>query len=196
MPLKDFYTGVRRTVMQPGELLADIAFRPLDPETERGTFLKLGLRRAQAISVVNVAVILRLEGSAVAEASITLGSVAPTIIHAPEAESYLAGQTLSDEAVSRAKELMEQKERSACDSLVERLDGISCRFGEMLTQRVILPVWIFRYQYKGKTQRAVMNGQTGELHGERPVSALKVALAIGIPLAIVIGAVIFMVVRG
>jgi xanthine dehydrogenase iron-sulfur cluster and FAD-binding subunit A len=106
--LKDFYTGVRRTVMQPDELLTDIAFRPLDPQTERGTFLKLGLRRAQAISVVNAAVVLRFEGEAVAGAAITLGSVAPTIIHAPEAEAYLIGQTLADGVIDRAAELTAQ----------------------------------------------------------------------------------------
>ena len=49
---------------------------------QRGTFIKLGLRRAQAISVVNAAVLITLDGSQVAKAVITLGSVAPTIIHA------------------------------------------------------------------------------------------------------------------
>jgi hypothetical protein len=35
-----------------------------------------------------------------------------------------------------------------------------------------------------------MNGQTGELHGERPVSPLKVALAIAIPVVIIVAIVI------
>jgi hypothetical protein len=35
-----------------------------------------------------------------------------------------------------------------------------------------------------------MNGQTGELHGERPVSGLKVALAIAIPIVIIAGIII------
>ena len=94
MPLKDFYTGVRRTVMLPDEILIDIAFQPLKAN-ERGMFIKLALRRAQAISVVNVAVVLEFEkvegevaASPVKRARITLGAVAPTIIHAPEAESF------------------------------------------------------------------------------------------------------------
>ena len=99
--------------------------------------------------------------------------------------------SMSEEEAERiARELMEGHERSACEQLVERLDGVSCRFGDFLTQRVIVPVWVFRYRYKGKVQRAVMNGQTGELHGRRPTSALKIALAIGIPIAIVIGIII------
>jgi DNA-directed RNA polymerase subunit RPC12/RpoP len=92
-----------------------------------------------------------------------------------------------DEATRRAREIVEQKERTACEQLADRIDGVSVEFGEFITQRVIVPVWVFRYRYKGNNQRAVMNGQTGELHGQRPVSPIKVALAIGIPAVIVIG---------
>lgn len=45
--------------MQPDEMLTDIAFRALQPN-QRGVFLKLGLRQAQAIAVVNCAVVLTL----------------------------------------------------------------------------------------------------------------------------------------
>jgi CO/xanthine dehydrogenase FAD-binding subunit len=82
---KDFYTGLRQTVMQPDEMLAGISFPALN-SSERGIFLKLGLRRAQAIAVINVALVLGFEGDTVSSAAITLGSVAPTIIHAPVAE--------------------------------------------------------------------------------------------------------------
>ncbi|HET6846731.1 MAG TPA: FAD binding domain-containing protein, partial [Anaerolineales bacterium] len=86
--LRDFYRGVRKTVMEPDELLEEITFPALDA-AHRGTFVKLALRRAQAIAVVNVAVVLGLEGKKVASAAIALGSVAPTIIRASEAEAYL-----------------------------------------------------------------------------------------------------------
>jgi hypothetical protein len=95
-----------------------------------------------------------------------------------------------EEAIRRAREIIEGKEKSECAGVIERLDSASTRFGDFITQRVILPVWVFRYAYKGKVQRAVMNGQTGELHGERPVSGLKIALAIGIPIVIIAAIVI------
>ena len=102
--LKDFYTGVRKTVMQPDEILMDIAF-PALKKNQRGTFIKLALRRAQAISVINVAVVLGLEAATVQSASITLGAVAPTIVHAEEAEQYLAGKALTEEVISEAARL-------------------------------------------------------------------------------------------
>ena len=99
--LKDFYLGVRKTVMRPDEMLVDISF-PALTETQRGTFIKLALRRAQAISVINVAIVLDLDLPTVKSASITLGAVSPTIIHAEEAEKYLAGKELNEENINEA----------------------------------------------------------------------------------------------
>ena len=101
IPLREFYTGVRQTVMQPDEMLVDIAFPALRAD-QKGVFLKLGLRRAQAISVVNAAVVLTMEGERVQQAAITLGAVAPTIIHARKAETYLTGRTLAPETTAQA----------------------------------------------------------------------------------------------
>jgi len=99
--LKDFYTGVRKTVMQADEMLVDISFLAMTA-TARGTFIKLALRRAQAISIIDVAVILDFQAGTVKSASITLGAVEPIIIHAREAEKYLAGKQLTDEVIEKA----------------------------------------------------------------------------------------------
>jgi carbon-monoxide dehydrogenase medium subunit len=112
--LQDFYTGVRKTVLQPDEMLVDIAFPALKPN-QRGTFVKLGLRRAQAISVVNVAVVLTLEREKVRSASIALGSVSPTIIHASTAEEYLLGKKLSERIIQRAAEITAEASRPIDD---------------------------------------------------------------------------------
>ena len=102
--LKDFYKGVRKTVMQPDEMLVDISF-PAMATTARGTFIKLALRRAQAISIIDVAVILDTEAGSIKSAAISLGAVAPTIIRAPEAERYLIGKPLTDEVFEEAARL-------------------------------------------------------------------------------------------
>lgn len=106
LAFQDFFKGVRKTSLKGDEMLVDIAFRPLEAN-ERGTFLKLGLRQAQAISVVNVAAILAFDDDlragappiSVGGGRITLGSVAPTIVRARDAERALAGHRLTDETI-------------------------------------------------------------------------------------------------
>ncbi|MEZ4666716.1 MAG: FAD binding domain-containing protein [Anaerolineae bacterium] len=104
VPLSGFYTGLRKTVMRPDEMLTAITFPALSQQ-EKGNFIKLGLRRAQAISVVNVAVVLQFVGKKVEKATITLGCVAPTIIRVPVAEQVLLGQRLTDDAIANAARL-------------------------------------------------------------------------------------------
>jgi len=114
VPLEHFYTGVRRTVMRPDEMLVDISFPAMQPN-QRGTFIKLGLRRAQAISLVNVALLLTFQDDRVEKAAITLGAVAPTIIHAREAESFLVGRPLDEASIEEASRLAEQASRPIDD---------------------------------------------------------------------------------
>jgi carbon-monoxide dehydrogenase medium subunit len=102
--LRDFYRGVRKTVMQPDEMLVDISF-PAMETTARGTFIKLALRRAQAISIIDVAVVLDMQADTIKSAAIALGAVAPTIIRAPKAEKYLTGKQPTDEIFEEAARL-------------------------------------------------------------------------------------------
>jgi len=114
VPLLDFYTGVRKTVMQPDEMLVDITF-PALRKGQRGTFLKLGLRRAQAISLVNTAIVLDFKPGGIKSAAITLGAVAPTIVHAAEAEAYLVGKELTEDVIARTSELASNASRPIDD---------------------------------------------------------------------------------
>ncbi len=115
VPFAEFHTGVRRTVMAPDEMIVDIAFAPLS-EHQHGAYLKLGLRRVVTIAVVNVAVVVELaDDGTVTEARIALGSVAPTIIRAPEAEAFLVGKPLSDESIAQAAQLASEAARPIDD---------------------------------------------------------------------------------
>ncbi|MFC2053957.1 FAD binding domain-containing protein [Chloroflexota bacterium] len=110
--LSEFYRGVRKTIMQPEEMLIDISI-PAMKRNQRGAFVKLGLRRAQAISVVNAAMVVTFRDSSSPKGSnlqiedvvITLGAVAPMIIHTSQAERYLKGRQLDQDAISYAAEL-------------------------------------------------------------------------------------------
>jgi xanthine dehydrogenase iron-sulfur cluster and FAD-binding subunit A len=97
--LDDFYPGFRQTALQPDEMIREIRI-PAMQTNQRGLFLRLGLRRAQAISVIDFAVVLTIDAAVVTDARIMLGSLAPTIVHARTVEAYLLGKQL-DEAVCR-----------------------------------------------------------------------------------------------
>jgi carbon-monoxide dehydrogenase medium subunit len=114
VPLSEFYTGVRRTVMAPDEIITDIAFKGL-AESQPSYFIKTALRKAQAISVINISVILDLAGDKVSKARITLGAAAPTIIHAEKAEDFLVGKVLSEPVIEAAGELTSQAAQPISD---------------------------------------------------------------------------------
>ncbi len=122
VPLSEFYRGVRQTVMRPDEILVDIAFPAMQPN-QRGTFIKLGLRKAQAISVVNAAVVVTFEDDEtkpiserrVQKAAITLGAVTPVIGHAFQAEQALVGKTLTEEVIEEVSCLAQDAARPIDD---------------------------------------------------------------------------------
>lgn len=104
LTMPEFFKGVRKTALEPDEMITDICI-PKPKPAMRGTFVKLALRRAQAISVVNAAVVARFIEGKVAYVRITLGSVAPTIVRAVHAENYLLGKRLTDQIIAVAGEL-------------------------------------------------------------------------------------------
>lgn len=160
VPLEDFYTGLRTTVMRPDEMLVDIVF-PAMRSNQKGTFTKLGLRNAQAISVVNVGVILTLEDERITDASITMGAVAPRIIHARQAEKFLVGLTLDDEGIKQAA-FLTQKEAAPIDDLrgsayyrkemvrVCTMRGLhAIRDGHYLSEMPDKPILLWGNKYQG-----------------------------------------------
>jgi carbon-monoxide dehydrogenase medium subunit len=120
VPLDQFMRGVRKTALEPDEMMTEISFRALGPN-ECGTFIKLGLRRAQAISVVNAAVVVGFDAptrdvhAPIQRAEITMGSVAPTIVAAPDAQEFLRGKRLDDATIERAAQLAMQAARPIDD---------------------------------------------------------------------------------
>ena len=104
VPISEFYTGPRRTVLRHDELLTEIRVTPLAAH-QRGLFLKLGLRRAQAISVIDMALVIGFDGEVVTSAAVALGSVAPTIVRASSVEAFLVGNRLTPQVCHEVGEL-------------------------------------------------------------------------------------------
>ncbi|MCC6170339.1 MAG: FAD binding domain-containing protein [Caldilineaceae bacterium] len=105
LPLAAFYTGFRKVDLAPDEILTRISFAALD-DAQGGAFIKLGLRRAQAISVLSVAAIVRRDAAGgVTQAAISLGAVAPAVIRAQAAEQFLVGKRLDESVIGEAARL-------------------------------------------------------------------------------------------
>lgn len=105
LPLAAFYTGFRKVDLAPDEILTRISFAALD-DGQGGAFIKLGLRRAQAISVLSVAAVVRRDAQGViTQAAISLGAVAPVVIRATDAEQFLIGKRLDESVIGAAARL-------------------------------------------------------------------------------------------
>jgi carbon-monoxide dehydrogenase medium subunit len=101
LTLESFHTGVRTTRLRPGELVTGISLRKMR-SGERGVFVKLGNRRAQAISVIHLTALLDIEDGLVTAARLLAGSVAPVIVELSSAVEYLVGKPLSPEVIKEA----------------------------------------------------------------------------------------------
>jgi carbon-monoxide dehydrogenase medium subunit len=102
MPLSEFFVGPRKTALKPDEMLLDIVI-PRKNLGKPTAFVKFGLRKGQALALVNVAASAWIDaGQAFIEPRIALGAVAPTVIRAPTAESWLAGKAPTRENMSEA----------------------------------------------------------------------------------------------
>lgn len=56
-------------------------------------------------------------------------------------------------------------------------------------KHILLPVWVAAYRFRGKSFRFVVNGQSGEVQGEYPLSTWKVAFLVLLALIVIAGGV-------
>jgi xanthine dehydrogenase YagS FAD-binding subunit len=87
------------TVIAPNELLTRVRLPALGAGT-KAAYHKQGERESYDWPICDVAVVLRMEGKVIRQASIAMGWVAPTPRRAAEAEKLLVGKTL-DEGLAR-----------------------------------------------------------------------------------------------
>lgn len=73
----------------------------------------------------------------------------------------------------------------------QRVSNISTQYNNVTFKHILLPLWISAYRYNEKVYRFTINARTGEVHGERPYSAAKIALAIITVIAVVASAIWF-----
>ena len=102
----DVFTGVKKTILAPGELIEAVRVPTLRRPT-RQLFRKVGTRAAQAISKTVAAGLLWLKrDGTVEELRFALGSVAPTVRRLRAAEGLVRGRRLTREVVEEAARLV------------------------------------------------------------------------------------------
>jgi aerobic carbon-monoxide dehydrogenase medium subunit len=103
IPLEGFFKGPGQTTIEPEEILCGVVLKE-PPPYSGGGYVKLGVRKALEISLVNVAAFITLDGpnGPIKEARIVLGSVAPMPIRSPSAEAALMGERPDDELFEKA----------------------------------------------------------------------------------------------
>ncbi len=106
IPIEQFFVAYRKTALRPDELIEEVYFNEMNSK-DRGAYIKIGLREANAISIVDVAVALRARSphESFAEARVALGAVAPTIRRARKSEQALTHTPLNDETMWKAASL-------------------------------------------------------------------------------------------
>jgi len=113
----------------------------------------------------------------------------------PFGPQFLAGFLAEEYSVEpkegweKAKGQIVDSERKECS---KALDGdtqrglrVNTRLSAITWKHMLLPLYVAAYMYGAKTFRFVVNGQTGEVQGEAPISWIKV----GIIAAVVAGAI-------
>jgi len=103
LPAREFFLGPGQTALQPSEFLAAVRF-PQPPSGSAGKYLKLGRSKAGDLSLVGVAIFgfPNETTSSGYRFRVVLGSVAPVVLRALEAEQVLASQPPGDETFALA----------------------------------------------------------------------------------------------
>jgi len=114
----------------------------------------------------------------------------------PYNDKYLSGfrsesyQVDVATGLNEAKEKMKYVVRSSVNSDIggdeQRIMSMNTVYNDITFKHILLPIWISSYRFKDKVFRFIINGQTGEVQGERPYSALKIALFIGAILLVIL----------
>lgn len=86
------------------------------------------------------------------------------------------------EAYKEAQKIMAQEIEDAIEKDIggddQKIDSKDISENNIEYKHILAPLWISAFRYNNKSYRFIINGQTGELSGNRPYSTLKIVLCI------------------
>jgi len=107
IPIEELFLAPNQTLLKKDEVIAEIEFSSLNSNNGnlKSAYEKFGLRNAMAISIVSVAIVLKLRDEKyIEDVKIALGAVAPKPIRAQKVENILQGETLSQSLIEKSAE--------------------------------------------------------------------------------------------
>ena len=113
IPVADFFEGPLATALGPGEILTGIQV-PQPPAGSGGAYLKLE-RKVGDYATAGVAVFLTVNDGVCQQAGIGLTNAGPVPVKAAAAETFLAGQRLTEETIREAARLAAQEAQPTAD---------------------------------------------------------------------------------
>ena len=112
----------------------------------------------------------------------------PTAGARPYSGEYLAGhlsrtydhdvEESFGEGKRRIEEGIAQTVRRDIGGDHQRISSMNVHYRALRYKHLLLPIWLLTVIYAQTTYQVFMNGVTGEVHGNRPYSKLKIALAV------------------
>ena len=128
----------------------------------------------------------------------SLSRLTPWPLHLaqPYQPDYLAGYTAlryevePEAGLEVAKGQMANVIHNDCESDIggdeQRVSSVDTRYFDLMFKLMLLPVWLAAYVYAGKTFHVMVNAHTGEVVGQRPYSALKIASAVAAAIVVIV----------
>ena len=102
VPYAHFHTGYKTMDLAPDEIIVRIRL-PRGRTGWREQYRKVGTRRAQAISKLCFAAVVKIADGVAADVRIAFGSVAPTVVRCSNAEAAVRGRSLDDKTIGDAR---------------------------------------------------------------------------------------------
>ena len=120
----------------------------------------------------------------------------PTQSARPYSAEYVAGHLCRtydhdvEECLPRATGRMEESIRTDIRRDIggdqQRISAIRINWQDMSYKHLLLPIWLLTVIYRQRPFQVYINGVTGEVHGQRPYSKVKIAIAVVLALIVAI----------
>ena len=130
----------------------------------------------------------------------------PTGDAKPYSAEYVAGhlcrtydhdvEACLPQATGRMEEEIRNDVRRNIGGDQQRITSININWQNMGYKHLLLPIWLLTVIYQQRPFQVYINGATGEVHGQRPYSKVKIAIATAAALVVVIALIVLFVMNG